>query len=276
MYFPPDHVHLLNEPLVLHEGHLNVVLANKNDKTYIEKRYSENPLSISNPLYITPGMAYFYLINTSGGLVQGDRLNIGITLKENCFASITTQSATKIYRMEQNCAVQYTSIKLEKNSYLEYLPDANIPYKDSRFFQFIDIKLNKSSTFFFQDILYPGRYERREVFENDIFYSNLKIYLNGELSLIDTAIVQPNKQNPKNIGIMGNKKFTGNLYLFSANYELIERELHDVNYGINPSGILVIRLLEDDWLTMKQKIEEIWRMVRITYLHSELPPIRKY
>lgn len=276
MYFPPEYAAFLNEPIETHDGLLKLVLTNKNNKTHTEERYTKNPLSISKPLYLTQHMAYFYLINTSGGLVQGDRLHIDITLNENCRANITTQSATKIYGMEKNCAVQYTSIEMRENSYLEYLPDPNIPYRDSRFFQISEIHLKKNSTLFFWDILYPGRFSRGEEFENDIYYSNLKIFLDNELSLIDTVVIAPKKQDPKNIGIMGNKKFAANLYLFSENYELFIRELQGYSYGINPAGMLVIRILEEEWLTAKRKLEEIWGKVRKTYANGEIIPTRKY
>jgi|SoiMethySBSTD1v2_1073268.scaffolds.fasta_scaffold2860414_1 urease accessory protein len=63
----------------------------------------------------------------------GDRYDIDINLAADTQAHLTTQSATKIQEMDAIYASQRQQITLGENAYLEYLPAAVIPYKNSRF-----------------------------------------------------------------------------------------------------------------------------------------------
>ena len=73
-------------------------------KTVVKEQYSKVPLYTQRALYLEeslPSMAYMYIISPSGGILQGDRYRMDITLTNNALAHITTQGATRIYRMEK-------------------------------------------------------------------------------------------------------------------------------------------------------------------------------
>ena len=154
--------------------------------------------------------------------MQGDRLDTRITLGKGCKAHIMTQSANKIYGMERNCAVQRTSIELKEGACLEYVPEPTIPYAGSRSFQLNKVKLHKNSTMFFWDIAYPGRYCRNEEFGCDVYYSCLETYIDKEPALIDTVLIDPGRQDPKNAGIMGGNKFFANVYVYADDHKKFE------------------------------------------------------
>ena len=283
---PKKYRYLLEEPLPLSagaqgkRGTLDLVLGNRNGKTILERRYAQIPLYVYGPLYIDqkmPDMAYLYLVNPTGGIVQGDRICLNLKVGEDCKGHVTTQSANKVYGMESNCAVQQTTIEVYKNSYLEFLPDHTIPYRDSRFFQFTEIRAHRDATIFFWDIVCPGRYVRGEEFEYDVYYSSLKVFVDGELRLVDTVCLNPKENDPRRTGILGKNKFLANVYVISNNYDELLEETENLGAGgVTPNNVFVLRILEKDWLRMKKILSDIWLKVRRVYLNSDLPPPRKY
>ena len=149
----------------------------KTNKTIITKQFSQPPLQIQRALYLEnsiPEMAYIYLITTSGGILQGDRYRTEISLKNNAMVHMTTQDATRIYGMNSNYASQIVNISIDDNCYLEYVPDQIIPYKNSRYYQEVNLTVHENSTLVYSEILTSGRRAMDESFEYDICY--LKIY----------------------------------------------------------------------------------------------------
>lgn len=63
-------------------------------------------------------------------MLQGDRLDVSITVGPGASAHVTTQSATKIHRMDATSAAATGSqrLALADNAYLELLPGPVIPH----------------------------------------------------------------------------------------------------------------------------------------------------
>jgi urease accessory protein len=99
-------------------------------KTVAKEQYSKVPLYTQRVLYLEeslPSMAYMYIMSPSGGILQGDRYRMDITLKNDAFFHLTTQGATRLYRMDKNYATQLVNITVREGCYFEYIPDQIIP-----------------------------------------------------------------------------------------------------------------------------------------------------
>jgi len=79
-----------------------------------------------------PDLPCVIMISTSGGILQATGTT-STSISADTQAHLTTQSATKIQEMDAIYASQRQQITLGENAYLEYLPAAVIPYKNSRF-----------------------------------------------------------------------------------------------------------------------------------------------
>ena len=142
-------------------------------KTVIREQYSRVPLLTQRALYLEeslPAMAYVYIISPSGGILQGDRYRIDITLDNNTFAHVTTQGATRIYKMENNYASQIVNITAGEDSYFEYIPDQIIPFRNSRFYQEVILNVHDNATLIYSEVIVPGRVASGEAFVYDICY----------------------------------------------------------------------------------------------------------
>jgi urease accessory protein len=202
------------------------------EKTVIREQYSRVPLLAQRAMYLEetlPAMAYVYIVSPSGGILQGDRYRIDITLGNNTIAHVTTQGATRIYKMEKNYASQIINIKVEEGSFFEYIPDQIIPFRNSRFYQEVHLNVHDNATMIYSEVIVPGRVASGEAFEYDICYIKTvgRNHL-GKPRFIDTVKLEPKNENLRAEGVLGNLQVVGTTYIVTK-----DSYLKDLQYEIN-------------------------------------------
>ena len=217
-------------------GILQLELGKDSDtgKTVIRKQYSRVPLLIQRAIYLEetlPAMAFVYIVSPSGGILQGDRYRIDIKLGNNTFAHVTTQGATRIYKMEKNYASQIVNIRMEDESYFEYIPDQIIPFRNSRFYQEVILNIHDNATMIYSEVVVPGRVASGEAFEYDICYLKTvgRNHL-GKHRFMDIVKLEPKYENLRANGILGNFKVVGTTYIVTK-----ESYIKDLQYEIGES-----------------------------------------
>ena len=260
-------------------------------KTVIKEHYAKVPLFIQRALYLEesiPSMAYIYVISPSGGILQGDRYRIVIKLSNNAHAHITTQGATRIYKMEKDYATQMIDIIVEEGCYCEYIPDQIIPYANSRFYQLTNLKVHENATMIYSEILVPGRVASGEKFEYDICY-NKTVATNhaAKLRFIDVLKLMPKKDNFKARGIMENFSILGNVYILAKvdHAKFLKEEINSIVKNIRKirggASILpdrhgvAVRLLGNATEHVKDVVYEILNVSRRTILGGSFSKMRK-
>lgn len=260
-------------------------------KTVAKEQYSKVPLYTQRALYLEeslPSMAYMFIMSPSGGILQGDRYRMDITLKNNAFFHLTTQGATRLYRMDKNYATQLVNITVGEGCYFEFIPDQIIPYRSSRFYQNVTFNAHDNSTMIYSEILVPGRVGSGESFEYDICYLKASAKnQNGDLRFIDTALLEPKKRSIKDFGILEGFDVIGTVYVLTE-----EKYIRGLNEQINStieslpkiyggatilpnnSGVMV-RLLGPFASDIRDIVYEIVRISRKVILNAEFSRIRK-
>lgn len=271
-----------------------VLLLEKNakvNKTVIKEQFSKVPLFTQRALYLEeslPSMAYLYIISPSGGVLQGDRYRIDIKLAQNAIAHITTQGATRLYRMDKNFATQILNISLDSNCYLEYVPDQIIPYRDSRFYQSVNLHVPDDATLIYSETIVPGRMAMGEYFNYDVCYlKTIAKNQSGTLKLVDTALLEPKKNQLKRLGILEEFNMLSNMYLLipskyvnilnekiSENIQKYDKVIARCSILPNDSG-LVVRILGNMMDNIKEVTHTILRICRYEILGAGFSGIRK-
>jgi urease accessory protein len=263
----------------------------ENGKTVVKEQYSKVPLFTQRALYLEesiPSMAYMYIISPSGGILQGDRYRMDITLKNNAYAHITTQGATRIYRMEKNYATQIVNIIVDDGCYFEFVPDQIIPYRNSRFYQTVNLNIHDNATMMYAEMIVPGRVASGESFQYDICYMKaLAKNQNNVLRLIDVAVLEPKKRSLNILGILGSFSVVGNMYILTKTKYTAElvtdinsvlQKFSNISGGatILPrnSGVL-IRILGEVAHDIRLVMYEIIRITRKIILNASFSGIRK-
>ena len=258
-------------------------------KTVVTKQFSQPPFQLQRALYTDesiPCMAYLYMISTSGGILQGDRYLTNIVLENNAIAHITTQGATRVYGMYLDFASQTINITVGKNCYLEYIPDQIIPYKNSRYYQKVNLNVHNDSTLVYSEVLTPGRIAMNEYFNYNICYLQTNCKKNGKISFLENMKIEPKKQPMKKFGIFGDYQIVGTVYILTKNNliteleNIINKEIH-FEHGFFGTSILsydlgiIVRILGKRTDDVFDIIFKILKLTRKNLLGHTFNGIRK-
>ena len=259
-------------------GFLELELQNDSDrqKTIITRKQTQVPLYVQKALHYDldyPSMAHVFILSPSGGILQGDRYRMDVELKNNAISHLTTQGATRIYKMESNYATHMVTLNLRDNSYLEFIPEQIIPYKNSRFYQKTNLDIDESSTVIYSETIVPGRIAMGEMFDFDVCYLKTEGKINGKTKFRDSSLLTPKTQKIHALTMFDNKTILTSVYVLTKKdvtkiNDLINElfsQMENLSGGSsllpNNSGIS-IRILGNSSEDQKITIYEILKIIR--------------
>ena len=259
-------------------GFLELELQNDSDrqKTIITRKQTQVPLYVQKALHYDldyPSMAHVFILSPSGGILQGDRYRMDVELKNNAISHLTTQGSTRIYKMESNYATHMVTLNLKDNSYLEFIPEQIIPYKNSRFYQKTNLDIDESSTVVYSETIVPGRIAMGEMFDFDVCYLKTEGKINGKTKFRDSSLLTPKTQKIHALTMFDNKTILTSVYVLTKKdvtkiNDLINElfsNMENMSGGSslmpNDSGIS-IRILGNSSEDQKITIYEILKIIR--------------
>jgi urease accessory protein len=260
-------------------GRASIHLAcSDSSKTAIDRLETKAPLLVQRALYPDgglPKMAYVYLMSSSGGVLQGDRLEVEIEVDENAMARITTQSATKIYRMDKGYALQKVKIKAAGGSYVEFMPRQLIPYRSSRYCQEVTIMASPSSTVLYCETISAGRVASGERFDFDVCFLRMRAYgSDGHLNFSDVCSLEPGIDRKGTFErLFGSKMIWSTIYIITppSSRDMMQKEILEAIEQSsllagcttlpNDSGLLV-RILDDSIDRVEELISAVAGITR--------------
>jgi len=267
-------------------GYLQLELQNDSEKhkTVITRKKTQVPLYVQKALHYDmdyPSMAHLFILSPSGGILQGDRYRMDVELKNNAITHLTTQGATRIYKMNSNYATHLVTINLKNNSYLEFIPEQIIPYNNSRFYQKTQLNIDDSSTVVYSETIVPGRIAMGEMFDFDVCYLKTEGTLNKKINFRDSSLLLPKTQKIQSLAIFDDKTILTSVYLMTKKpinkiNKLVNEmfsNMQDISGGSsvlpNNSG-LSIRILGNSSEDQKTTIYEILKIIRKEILTDHL------
>ena len=267
-------------------GFLKLTLGfdSQRNKTIITEQRSCVPLYVQKALYYDetiPSMAHVFVLSPSGGVLQGDRYRTDIELKNGAMSHITTQGATRIYKMNSNYATQMINLNVGKDCYLEFLPEQLIPYKNSRYYQKATFKVDDSATLVYSETIVPGRVAMGELFDYDVCCLKTLCYDDKqEIKFHDNCILEPKKQTMNSLGIFGNRTVLSMMYVVTKKecveelYEIINQIFKDNDEIIGGASILPnnsglsVRILSNSSEVNKITVYNIAQIIRKQIIHN--------
>jgi urease accessory protein len=213
--------------------------ANEDSKTYVRSLLSKAPFLIQKAMYPDtdyPHFAHVYMMSSSGGILQGDEQEIHIMMGKNSAARITTQSATKIYKMENGYASQYINISSKEGSYLEFVPHQIIPFKSSRFYQEVNLEIENNSVLIYSEIISAGRIASGEKFDFDLCFLRTSAHRNGKMLFTD--VINLNHKDKTNLeSLFGGKDVFSTIYIIGSSIQ-IERIAEEISLATKNTSLL--------------------------------------
>lgn len=214
-------------------GLLELGLAPVAGTTRVVRQFQQLPLYVYHPLYVDPGwpgMAFIYMLQAGEGIVQGDRYRLDLDCAPGAAVHVSTQAATKIYRMDANFACQLVRLTADAGAFVEYLPDPVIPFRGARFYQRLCLTVDPEASVILGEILLPGRVARGEAHAYSLYYTDLEARApDGALLFADRLRLDPDAAPPRSPGRLGSYDVLAALYIITRQVsaaDLADR-LHD-------------------------------------------------
>lgn len=250
---------------------------NDDSKTYIKSLLSKAPFLIQKAIYPDtsyPHFAHIYMMSSSGGILQGDEQKIDVVMGRNSVARITTQSATKIYKMEGGYASQYINIHNQEGSYLEFIPHQIIPFKSSRFYQEVNFVVEENAVLIYSEIISAGRIAYGEKFDFDLCFLRTSAHRNGQMLFTDVmSLSHKDKANLESI--FGGKNIFSTIYIIGSSIQ-IERIVDEINLAAKNVSLLascsslphnsgiIVRILADSVSEIVSLTESMADILRVS------------
>ena len=271
-------------------GLLDLIFELDKDKKSILRHWDRRaPLIVQQELYFDeemPEMPCVYILSAGGPNVDGDRYENRFKVCKDAYAFVSTGAATKIAEMVYNFSGLKQTFVLEENAYLEYIPEATIPCRNSRYITDTEITIEPSATLFYSEIYTGGRkyYKDGELFVYDLLSVCTRAQRpDGTPLFREKMVVEPKEKSVRNIGIMHHYDVFANVIVLTPEKEAsqiyektrayIDRE-KDLAVGIiylpNQCG-LIFKVLGMETQPVKRLVREFGSIVRMQIKGKPLP-----
>ena len=139
-----------------------LVLTGSENVTRISEVYQKFPIGFAFPRVHGESMKEAVIINSSGGIAGGDRLEIEVVALGNASVAVTTQAAEKVYRALDRPARIETKLKVAGAAKLAWLPQETIVFNQARIHRRTEIDLYSGAELIALEWLVLGRAARGE------------------------------------------------------------------------------------------------------------------
>jgi urease accessory protein len=248
------------------------------------------PLRMTVPFHLDAAvadMAFVYVQNPTGGVFGGDRLRTSVVADEGVRVHLTTQSATKLYRMEGDEARLELDFQLGPDAYVEHLPDPLLPQAGSRYRQRTRIELGAGAAFVAAETISPGRRARGERFAYDLLELRTEVRRDGRELCAETLRLEPARAPLDRAGALGGWDYLVTLFAVAPERDAanlaarldaaltVERGVLGAA-GELPNGVgAFARMLAPDAPAAERALRGAWAVARRVLLGAPLPERRK-
>lgn len=165
-------------------GSASVAFKSVDSKTKLDRLYQTGCAKIRLPKSYDQ-FSEAVLINTSGGITGGDRIEWNITLGENTNGVITTQASERAYKATSGVAKVETRIDVAAGSTCHWLPQETILFDQSALSRSLEINLAEDAKLIALEAVMLGRAAMGESLENCLFKDRWRIRKSGKLIFAD-------------------------------------------------------------------------------------------
>lgn len=262
-------------------GELRLGFSMRNGRSILHDLYRVAPLLVQQALYwdeAMPELPICPIISVGGGILQGDRYKIDISVGEGACAQVTSQSANRIHQMDANYASQHQTVRLEAEAYLEYLPDFTITYRGSRFINQTDVVVAADATLLYGEMVLAGRKHHHvdERFGFDLLSMAVSVRRpDGRKLFTEKFLVEKGDPTVDFAAVMRGFDAFANVMCvtppevatrikerFATNFELESpRAISGVSRLPNAAG-LMLRVVGVESYDVRNEVRRFWRIVR--------------
>ncbi|HET6382708.1 MAG TPA: urease accessory protein UreD [Armatimonadota bacterium] len=173
------------------DGKLDLRFRMNRGKTTMRMVEQRPPLKVVRGFELDDGECLAHIHNVSGGVLDGDRLDLRLDVGSNARAQVTSTGAARIYRSRGDISVQRTHIHIAESGLLEYLPDQLIPFRNSRYRQVTTVDMAEDAGLFWWETVAPGRQAHGELFDYDLLQIETEVYARDRPAVMENVRLEP-------------------------------------------------------------------------------------
>ena len=264
--------------------------ADADGRTYVRRQFAGYPFHVCRALFQDrdhPSLATLYVQSCSGGIYEDDRLDLMLGTARGAEAHVSTQAATVVHSMPSGSATQRVRIQCEGGSYLEYLPDPQILFPDSRFRSEVVVSLGRDAVALASDSFLchdpSGRDGKFASYFSEIVVEDET----GKALAIDRMKVDGQAFRDSCPGISGCFAAQGTMIVAGLDFSAsaVAGELHKVRLDRDVAAIgcsrlptsagLLVRVLAADGAALKLALHQVWCAARLALKGSRPVERRK-
>lgn len=146
---------------------LSLDIEERRARTVLARNERSGPIQVQRPFPQPHGGVHLYILHPPGGIAGGDQIDIKMRTGPQSRALVTTPSATKFYRVEQQNLIQSqtTRIQCDAGSVFEWLPLETIVFRGSTPHMATYVDLASCKCFVGWEIIALGRTASGEQFD---------------------------------------------------------------------------------------------------------------
>ena len=168
------------------QAQLDLEYGVRGTKTCLVNKRQKGPLTLQRSFYPEGDTCHNYILHPPGGVVGGDTLKINVLSGPGAHCLLTTPGATKFYRSNGLLTGhQSQHIRVAEGAITEWLPQQNIYFPGSRVELDTQIDVAAGGRFMGWEMHCFGRPSNGEKFSSGTVRSRTRIYLGGELRLLE-------------------------------------------------------------------------------------------
>jgi len=166
-------------------GGVRIVVAGSARGTRIAHIFQRYPVRVMFPGTGRSDMREVVLVNSSGGVAGGDRLEFAITALANASAVVTSQAAEKVYRALSEPARISTRLKVSEDAKLAWLPQETILFNRARLSRETSIDVVSGAELLALEWLVLGRAAHGEEVTAGHINDSWRVRIDGRLAWAD-------------------------------------------------------------------------------------------
>ena len=210
----------------------------------------------ASKLRIPRGSDEAILINTSGGLAGGDKIEIELAVEQNARLALSGQASERVYRSLGPPAEISCQFEVAESAALHWLPQETILFEGSHITRSIEAQLAAGSELLIVESFVLGRVAMGEVVTRCDIADNWNIHCAGKLVHAERFKLGPSlPRGPA--GLAGARAFA-TILLISPDVEMrapvIATAIAEIGAVSCWNGKLVARLAAEDGLKLKKAL----------------------
>ena len=133
------------------------------------------------------GAAWIVTSSLGGGLVDGDRLALEVTIEPGATCVVTSQASTKVYRGASSLR---TAVRVAGGATALVVPDPVVPFAGARFEQVTELALDAGASLALCDVVTAGRVAYGERWSAARVATTLELAIAGERVVLDRLLLE--------------------------------------------------------------------------------------